>query len=82
VALAIGVSKRTIARVLAEFNKTGEFALPKQDQWPPQDFNPEYVNAIRDIISSANQNCLQLTLQKILFELSELNFPVSKAQLA
>ncbi|CAG8815484.1 17722_t:CDS:2 [Gigaspora margarita] len=74
VALATGI-------ILAEFNKTGEFALPKQGQQPPQDFKPEYVNAIHDIISSANQKCLQLTLQMILFELSELNFPVSKAQL-
>ncbi|CAG8775330.1 20779_t:CDS:1 [Dentiscutata erythropus] len=58
VALATGVNERTIARVLAKFNKTREFALPKQDQQPPQNFNSEYVNAIRDIIFSANQNCL------------------------
>ncbi|CAG8608291.1 6494_t:CDS:1, partial [Scutellospora calospora] len=67
---------------LAEFNKTGEFKLSKQGQWPPQKFSAYYTNTIYDIISSANKSGLQLTLQMIVFELSELNFFISKVQLS
>ncbi|CAG8649093.1 14684_t:CDS:1, partial [Dentiscutata heterogama] len=82
VSLATGVSERTISRVLAKFNKTGEFKLSKQDQWPPQEFSVDYANAICEIISSANQSGLQLTLLMIVLELAELNFFISKAQLS
>ncbi|CAG8671128.1 5282_t:CDS:2, partial [Scutellospora calospora] len=55
--LATGVSKATVARVVAEFNKTGKIAPSDQDDSP-------------------------LFLQALVFELSELDFVISKAQLA
>ncbi|CAG8774661.1 16166_t:CDS:1, partial [Dentiscutata erythropus] len=74
VSIATGVGEATVARVVAEFNKTGKVTSSEQGHQAPKDFHAEYVNAVHDLILSANRDGLPLTLRSIVFELSELGF--------
>ncbi|CAG8604370.1 17324_t:CDS:2 [Gigaspora margarita] len=82
VSKATGVDEATIARIVAEFNKTGNVTSSEQGHRPSKDFQVEYMNAVHELILSANRNGLPLSLRDIVFELSELGFVISKAQLA
>ncbi|CAG8699666.1 13792_t:CDS:2 [Cetraspora pellucida] len=82
VSIATGVGEVTIARVVAEFNKTGKVTASEQGHRAPKDFQAEYVNAIHVLILFANRNGLPLSLREIILELSKLGFVISKAQLA
>ncbi|CAG8723011.1 7872_t:CDS:1 [Gigaspora rosea] len=79
VALAIGVGEATVARIVAEINKTGEVAPSKQGQRAPKDFQTEYVDIICDQILAGNKSGTPLSLRTLIIELSELGFTVSKA---
>ncbi|CAG8451897.1 8946_t:CDS:10 [Scutellospora calospora] len=59
VSIATEVGEATVAHVVAEFNKTGKVTSSEQ---------------VHDLILSANRDGLPLTLQSIVFELSELGF--------
>ncbi|CAG8748692.1 7994_t:CDS:2 [Dentiscutata erythropus] len=72
--VATKVDEATIARVIAKFNKYRNITSLEQGHRPPKDFQVEYVNAIHDLILSANRNSLSLSLQDIVFQLFELGF--------
>ncbi|CAG8518422.1 2893_t:CDS:2 [Cetraspora pellucida] len=74
VSLATGVGEATVAHVIAEFNKAKKVTSSKQGQRTPKDFQAEYVNAVHDLVLSANKDGLPLSLQAPVFELSELGF--------
>ncbi|CAG8854395.1 30448_t:CDS:1, partial [Gigaspora margarita] len=42
----------------------------------------DYIKAIQDLILTANKNGIPLSLRILVLDLTELGFPVSKAQLA
>ncbi|CAG8731225.1 6095_t:CDS:1, partial [Racocetra fulgida] len=72
VSLATGVSEAAVAHVLAEFNKTGIVISSKHGHRPSEVFETEYIKAIQDLILSANQNSITLSLRILVLELSEL----------
>jgi len=82
VSLATGVGKATVARVLAEFNKTGAVIASEQGHRSSRTLKADYIKAIQDLILTANKNGIPLSLRMLVLDLTELGFPVSKAQLA
>ncbi|CAG8727970.1 3697_t:CDS:2, partial [Gigaspora margarita] len=81
VSIATGVGEATIAHVVAEFNKYGNVTSSEQGHRPSKDFQVEYMSAVHDLILSTNRNGFPLSLRDIVFQLSELGFVISKAQL-
>ncbi|CAG8836719.1 46432_t:CDS:1, partial [Gigaspora margarita] len=82
VSLAIGVGKATVACVLAEFNKTGAVIASEQGHQSSRTLKTDYIKAIQYLILTANKNRILLFLRILVLDLTELGFPVSKAQLA
>ncbi|CAG8515806.1 9261_t:CDS:2 [Cetraspora pellucida] len=74
ISIATGVGETTIAHVVAKFNKTGKVTASEQGHRAPKDFQAEYMNAIHDLILSANRDSLPLSLREIILELSKLGF--------
>ncbi|CAG8636113.1 9775_t:CDS:2 [Gigaspora margarita] len=71
VSLATGVGKATIA-----------LTSSNQGHQSPQKFQAEYLEAIHNLIISANKNDIPLSLRMLVLELSEIGFSISKMQLA
>ncbi|CAG8845663.1 34555_t:CDS:1, partial [Racocetra persica] len=74
VSLATGVGEATVARVVADFNKTGKIVSSKQDQRAPKEFQAEYVDKIHDLVISANRSGFPLSLKFLVQELFESGF--------
>ncbi|CAG8758623.1 10706_t:CDS:2 [Gigaspora margarita] len=75
VSLATGVGEATIARVLAEFNKTGAVIASKQGHRSSRTLKTDYIKAIQDLILTANKNGIPLSLRMLVLDLTELGFP-------
>ncbi|CAG8719982.1 3428_t:CDS:2 [Gigaspora rosea] len=62
VSLATGVGEATIAHVVFEFNKTRKVILSNQGHQSPRKFQAKYLEAIHNLIISANKNSIPLSL--------------------